>query len=59
VAPITITSLPFSEFYKSSKLEASYATILTSRSFEAFSLLPAILSSSSIKIIAGAFSLTA
>ena len=46
----------FSPWLKSSMQDAIQATILTSRSFQAFSLFPAIESSSSIKIIAGSFS---
>jgi hypothetical protein len=57
VAPITTISA--SSLSISSRQEASYATILTSMSLEASSRLPAILSNSSIKIIAGALSRTA
>ena len=59
VQPITTTCFsPFSYWLNSSIQEAICATILTSRSFAAFSLLPAMLSSSSMNIMAGAFSWT-
>ena len=64
VAPITIISpllfaWSFDCVLRSSKQAAIYATILISKSLEAFSLFPAILSNSSINIMAGAFSFTA
>lgn len=57
VAPITTISISWVS--SSSKQAESWATILTSMSFEASSLFPAILSSSSMKMMAGAYSLTA